>query len=624
MLNLDNIFNKFYPKSQTSSTGRKLYIFAWAIEIAIAGVGIIMAKQFYENSFGPENAQKVDGDGTIIALSFIVVALMELTKIPLATAFYYAGKFSWRLLFISALIFVNFSTFETMWQGFDTWYNTRTYEINETRIAKEKIENKLKITVNQINSAPELEKKIKLVYDKINKERSEAEKRRIQSNDQIAKLRSGSEDANPQIKIIETEIARLVKLNEVDRENSNEIFLKAKDAVGGTFELKQTAEERERAKARQIEGQIAEREDQIKKYREKQSRLESAGANQIAPLIEKEEKNTSNIINEIQNRIKAIEKNELEPLQLEKNRLASNESSLNREIEQLENTLAAKKDQLREEASKNQVYRIALRIKTLTAWWGSWSIFFDTEEQKIQKQINALQQYSDFLLKNNSEIVTKIEQDIKNSPNNTEKINMLKDNLDRENTNYRSQKEKNISQLEVLNANLSNVRTLSYGGQLDESDLTQADISTAFLLWFGTLSAVISIIGTLVALASLHLQDERMHEIRNRPIKHNITKLMKRLNGLVLNISKYIYRSGQNLLKPKTVEKIIEKEVTVEVEKNIEIPVVKEKIVIQEVEVPKEIERKVFVHVPFPTDDQEILKKGPIIYNDKDSSKDKK
>ena len=201
---------------------------------------------------------------------------------------------------------------------------------------------------------------------------------------------------------------------------------------------------------------------------------------------------------------------------------------------------------------------------------------------------------------------------------------MLKDNLDRENTNYRSQKEKNISQLEVLNANLSNVRTLSYGGQLDESDLTQADISTAFLLWFGTLSAVISIIGTLVALASLHLQDERMHEIRNRPIKHNITKLMKRLNGLVLNISKYIYRSGQNLLKPKTVEKIIEKEVTVEVEKIIEIPVVKEKIVYQKVEVPKEIIKKIYVHVPFPTDDQNIIKKGPIIHNDNDDGDKKK
>ena len=184
---------------------------------------------------------------------------------------------------------------------------------------------------------------------------------------------------------------------------------------------------------------------------------------------------------------------------------------------------------------------------------------------------------------------------------------MLKDNLDRENTNYRSQKEKNISQLEVLNANLSNVRTLSYGGQLDESDLTQTDISTAFLLWFGTLSAVISIIGTLVALASLHLQDERMHEIRNRPIKHNIAKLMKRLNGLVLNMSKYIYRSGQNLLKPKTVEKIIEKEV--EVEKIVDRPVYEEKIVYQTVEVPKEVTRKEIVHVPLWTQDPDLLNK---------------
>jgi hypothetical protein len=247
MLNLDNIFNKYYPKSQTSSTGRKLYIFAWAIEIAVAGVGLIMAWQFYNNSFEPENIQRGGGDGTIVALSFIVVALMEITKIPIATAFYYAGKLNWRLLFISALIFVNFSTFETMWQGFDTWYNIRIQDINKTRIAKEKIENKLKITVNQINSAPELEKKIKLVYDKINKERSSAGEIRIQSNNQVAFLLQGSLAANPKIKIIETEIARLVKLNENDRKTSAEIFLKAKDAVGGVLELKQTAEERERA-----------------------------------------------------------------------------------------------------------------------------------------------------------------------------------------------------------------------------------------------------------------------------------------------------------------------------------------------------------------------------------------
>ena len=37
----------------------------------------------------------------------------------------------------------------------------------------------------------------------------------------------------------------------------------------------------------------------------------------------------------------------------------------------------------------------------------------------------------------------------------------------------------------------------------------------------------------------------------------------------------------------------------------------------------KEVERKVFVHVPFPTDDPEVIKKGPMIYNDKDKKEKK-
>ena len=48
MLNLDNIFNKFYPKSQTAGTGRKLYIMAWAIEIFVAMVGLTMAYIFFK------------------------------------------------------------------------------------------------------------------------------------------------------------------------------------------------------------------------------------------------------------------------------------------------------------------------------------------------------------------------------------------------------------------------------------------------------------------------------------------------------------------------------------------------------------------------------------------------
>ena len=68
-------------------------------------------------------------------------------------------------------------------------------------------------------------------------------------------------------------------------------------------------------------------------------------------------------------------------------------------------------------------------------------------------------------------------------------------------------------------------------------------------------------------------------------------------------------------------QKKVEDEVEKIVEKIVEKPVIQEKIIEKEIEVPKQIEKKVFVHVPFPTDDPEVIKKGPMIYNDKDKKK---
>lgn len=77
----------------------------------------------------------------------------------------------------------------------------------------------------------------------------------------------------------------------------------------------------------------------------------------------------------------------------------------------------------------------------------------------------------------------------------------------------------------------------------------------------------------------------------------------------------------RKLFKPNIVEKKVEVEVEKIVEKIVEKPVIQEKIIEKEIEVPKQIEKKVFVHVPFPTDDPEVIKKGPMIYNDKDKKK---
>ena len=144
------------------------------------------------------------------------------------------------------------------------------------------------------------------------------------------------------------------------------------------------------------------------------------------------------------------------------------------------------------------------------------------------------------------------------------------------------------------------------------TEVNQEDLDFAFTIWFGGLALVIAVIGTGVALAGLHLQDEKMHELRNKPVKRHFVRVP-------ILINKYIWESIKRLFKPKI--KTVEVEVEKIVEKIIEKPVVEEKIVIQKVEVPKEVEKKVFVHVPFPTDDPEVIKKGPMIYNDKDKDK---
>ena len=140
-------------------------------------------------------------------------------------------------------------------------------------------------------------------------------------------------------------------------------------------------------------------------------------------------------------------------------------------------------------------------------------------------------------------------------------------------------------------------------GEISEADLTQEDIDTAFWLWFGFLAFVISIIGTLVAFAGLHLMDERMHEIRNKPIGKNTIRY--RFSKLLVLMVQFLNTSIKTKLKPITVEKIVEKEVKVEVEK----PVYEEKIVYQKIEVPKEVVKREIVHVPLWTQDPDLLSK---------------
>ncbi len=147
MIDLTKTFNKFYPRSQTVSKGVFLNKLAWTIEIIIALIGLLISSIIILKSQGAgtfDEAIKVDPtlDDLLFGLIFAIVAIIELTKIPLATAVYFAAKLSWRLLFLIALLLVNISTFETIITGFERINRARTANVEKLYVQKASLEKK--------------------------------------------------------------------------------------------------------------------------------------------------------------------------------------------------------------------------------------------------------------------------------------------------------------------------------------------------------------------------------------------------------------------------------------------------------------------------------------------------
>ena len=77
-----------------------------------------------------------------MGLIFFMVGVIELTKIPLASAVYYNRSFLRRSVFLLALVLVNISTFETVIAGFERINNQRTEAFRNLLIEKDTLKTK--------------------------------------------------------------------------------------------------------------------------------------------------------------------------------------------------------------------------------------------------------------------------------------------------------------------------------------------------------------------------------------------------------------------------------------------------------------------------------------------------
>tara|TARA_B100001057_G_scaffold457870_1_gene506533 strand:- start:31 stop:1809 length:1779 start_codon:yes stop_codon:yes gene_type:complete len=589
--NLDNIFDRFYPRSQTVQQGIFLLRTAWAVEILLATIGclfgIILMWKFTDEEAQVMSFLGISGDGLMMGLIFFMVGIIELTKIPLASAVYYSRTFYIRLTFLVALVAVNISTFETVVAGFERIQNLRTKDFRSFLIQKDTLEDQI------------LEKRVRIDEKNLNKQIEELQNRytKISKNIEIiensaSKRKNDIERSSNQSAIIES-ISSQVEQDEKQRE-----FLQSNNTELSK-QIKESGFIKNTSANKVIENQITENNEDIKKL------TESIGAGRTKLGLAKQKAQVDNkfqlgqIDNQTKRQLKPLQENLIKIQNLiEKytndleNIAEINRGNLN-EIKTIQDEIDSIVAKIDKEGPDNQVIRVA-------SWFKNYFLIdYELENNKIDKEINNLETSKIF----NTFFIWRFQTD------RTEKeIDIINDQISKLN----DQKLKNEQRI-IQEREKGATKTVY-------SDIPQAALTFAFWIWFGVLSFIVSITGTMLAFASLNLRDPRMHDVLEE-------KKLKRKGlfwwfvRLLSSWTKNIRVRTRQLFKPNIIEKKVEVEVEKIVEKIIEKPVIQEKIIEKEIEVPKQIEKKVFVHVPFPTDDPEVIKKGPMIYNDKDKKK---
>jgi hypothetical protein len=596
MPNLDNIFNKFFPQSQTGTKGKFLIRMAWSIEILVALIGLCIGIIIIRGAQGATDAADLMSRGIslndlTIGMIFIIVAVVELTKIPLATAVYYSVRLFWKIVFLIALILVNISTFETIITGFERINRERTAEVDKLIVQY----NSIKTQIQNINENIEV--------NDANEEISDLIKRRSDINSQIGEITLNNEKQIQSVKesSVDQESINQLRTEIKDLDKKIEVLLEANTSLSSQKDSKIIGSNK-----KSIDGTINQNNQRIERYESERYKK----SNELNSLIQSSNKDNEGQIliikqeniNQIQSLLEEKQRldNEIKILEDKKITFQINEKDKANKIIDLKDKKNELITQIDELAPDNQVFRVA-------TWLKDWFVIdYNKEIDKINEQIFALE---------------KQKVDSITEKNWFQKLfSIFNKNSDLDNNAINSQIVRLQKQIKDFEKKLKRDEN-----KIEESvyaDLPRAALTAAFWLWFGVLGFIISVTGTMLAFASLVLLDPRLHIIRNKKTAY-WKGVSIRVSKFFVLVNKYIWGKIKRLKDPK----IIEKEIEVEkiVEKIIEKPVIEEKIVIKEVEVPKEIEtiRKEIVYVPLPTDNEELLKKGPFNAPDYDKNKKK-
>lgn len=132
--------------------GHKLFIAAWAVELMAALLGLLIAGFVAFDAY----SQNSDENGNSVlnaitgALPFALIAVIELTKIPLATGLYRVRNWAWKIFILIALLALMLVTFETMFTGLERQMTNITARITDKKTEIQRLESQVSENERQI------------------------------------------------------------------------------------------------------------------------------------------------------------------------------------------------------------------------------------------------------------------------------------------------------------------------------------------------------------------------------------------------------------------------------------------------------------------------------------------
>jgi hypothetical protein len=561
--------------SKKQKASKKLYIGAWVIEIFAVLIGLGIALMTVYASMHSLNASKngvLDiGDYTNIAIAsipFVMVAIVEFTKIPFSEAIFYAQSKIWKITFSICLLFISFITFESAMNGFERNFNALMFEIEKP--------SKLLVNVREKTDYlnDEYLKASQLTQQKIDDEYHEQYKILSgQKNDQLLILREQMDDllARSETKFINS-LKDKVNSNNKELEKLRNRRDKEIDALSKSYELSLASEsDAISSSKRNLQNQFQSEKEKLSLMESKAQKAYEAANFFTATGVKEEwdEKIQIQIvlIESIRKQLNNISFTGVTNKSLED--FNNSVSKIERRFEPQVRKLKKENDKLSLQISKS----LSVKEKEISSFVKDKRNEIAAVEKDFKAQISELKQRRD------AEYVT-----LKSLAERQKELTSEISKLNESQVLIRDEINQKVGNSQIY-------RMAQWWWDKDSAaDVSRKDVALIATIWFGSLAMLIAVTGVALAFASLVIgAPDRLTSEKNGS---SVFEKWSRWMRLYL-----ANRVRTRKVKYVEVDKIVFKEVAKEV------PV--EKIVFKEV--PVEVIKKEIVHIPYYTNDSSLL-----------------